>query len=79
MTTAEIVKNIYETVTVLGPVLLYEFFLKLKPIIWLKFWPLHSFFYQCGDNDTSVATFVATIIKTLDTAGLNDNTTEALY
>jgi len=30
--TAEIVKNIYETEAVLGPVLPYEFLLKLKPI-----------------------------------------------
>jgi hypothetical protein len=28
------------------------------------------FFYKCGDNDTSVATFVANLLKTLDTAGL---------
>jgi len=32
----------------------------------------HAFFIfsQCGDNDTSVATFVATLVITLNTTGL---------
>jgi hypothetical protein len=32
----------------------------------MKIWLLNLFFYKCGDNDISVATFVATLIKTLD-------------
>ena len=30
-----------------------------------------NFGYKCGDNDTSVATFVATLLLTLDTAVLS--------
>jgi len=35
-----------------------------------QFWLYFFFFYKCGDNDTSVATFVATLIKTLDTTAV---------
>ena len=31
---------------------------------------MRNFFFKCGDNDTSVATFVATFSRALDTAGL---------
>jgi hypothetical protein len=37
----------------------------------IKIWLLNLYFYKCGDNDTSVATFVATLIKLLDTADLD--------
>ncbi len=38
----------------------------------------HAFFIfsQCGDNDTSVATFVATLMKTLDTADLREQVSD---
>jgi len=36
----------------------------------IKIWLLNLFFYKCGDNDTYVATFVATLMNTLDAAGL---------
>ncbi len=38
----------------------------------MKIWLLNLFFYKCGDNDTSVATNVATLLKKLDAAGLKD-------
>jgi len=53
----------------LVPALVYNFLLKLKPMI--KIWLLNLFFYKCGDNDTSVATFVATLMYTLDTTGID--------
>ncbi len=36
----------------------------------IKILDFSFFFYKCGDNDTSVATFVATLVKMLDTAAL---------
>ncbi len=36
-----------------------------------KILALLFFFYKCGNNDTFVATFVATLIKMLDTAALD--------
>ncbi len=51
----------------------YSFFsvilAQIIPNIKKKNWPLH-FFYQCGDNGVSIASFVATLVKTLPTAGL---------
>jgi hypothetical protein len=36
--------------------------------------PLYAFliFFQCGNNDTSVATFVATLVTTLDTTEIEE-------
>ncbi len=56
----------------LVPALIYDFLLKLKQNM-IKIWLLNHFFYECGDNVTSVATFVATLMKTLDAAGLAYN------
>jgi len=67
----------YYTVTVLGPVLLYEFFLKLKQklkqIEAKTLDLLFSFTNVATMNETSVATFVPTLIKTFDTADLDCN------
>jgi hypothetical protein len=60
----------------LVPVLIYNFLLKLKPMI--KIWLLNLFFYKCGDNDISVATFVATLMNTLDAAALEYHTSVAV-
>ena len=39
----------------------------------IKILAITFFFYKYGDNETSVATFVATLIETLDTADLDRN------
>jgi hypothetical protein len=38
----------------------------------IKILAVTFFLHKCGDNDTSVARFVATLIKTLDTAALEN-------
>jgi len=48
---------------------MYEFLLKLNVIIKFGY---RIFFYKCDDNHTSVATFVATLIKMFDLAGLDN-------
>jgi hypothetical protein len=45
----------------------------------IKIWLVNLFFYKCGDNDTSVATFVGTLIKMLDAADLDIGFLSFLY
>jgi len=59
----------------LVPALIYDFLLKLKQNM-IKIWLLNHFFYECGDKVTSVATFVATLMKTLDAAELDSYSTK---
>jgi len=50
-------------------------FNKIRGDLWSKNVKMSVAFFifpQCGDNDTSVATFVSTLVITLDTTGLTE-------